>query len=63
MRRLRYYLLNLDLHKDSNNFAPNEYREVVNLSSLAVYKGSNAKGSSDNATKENKAVNESSINI
>ena len=37
--------------QDTNNFAPNEYREVVNLSGLAVYKGSNAKGNSDNATK------------
>ena len=37
--------------QDTNNIAPNEYREVVNLSGLAVYKGSNAKGNSDNATK------------
>ena len=29
-----------------DNFAPNEYREVVNLSGLAVYKGSNARDNS-----------------
>ena len=41
MRRLkRYYSLNPDLHTDANNFAPNEFREIVNLSGLAVYKGS-----------------------
>jgi hypothetical protein len=33
-------LLYLDLHTKANNFAPNEFREVVNLSGLAVYKGS-----------------------
>ena len=27
----------------TNNFAPNEFREVVNLSGLVVYKGSNAR--------------------
>ena len=37
-------LLDLDLHTDANNFAPNEFREIVNLSGLAVYKGSNTKG-------------------
>ena len=26
----------------TNNFAPNEFREVVNLSGLVIYKGSNA---------------------
>ena len=36
----RYYSLNLDLHTDANNFAPNEFREVVNLSGLAIYKRS-----------------------
>ena len=30
---------NVDLHTDTNNFAPNEYREVVNLSGLVVHKG------------------------
>ena len=40
----RYYSLNLDLDTDANNFAPNEFREVVNLCGLAVYKGSNTKG-------------------
>ena len=33
--------LDVDLHK-TNNFAPNEYRGVVNSSGLVVYKGSNA---------------------
>ena len=32
-----------DLHIATNNFAPNEFREVVNLSGLVVYKGSNAR--------------------
>ena len=32
--------LDLDLHTKANNFAPNEYRGVVNPSGLAVYKGS-----------------------
>src|SRR3954468_22515386 len=30
----------VDLHTATNNFAPNEYRGVVNSSGLAVYKGS-----------------------
>ena len=29
----------MDLHTETNNFAPNEYRGVVNSSGLAVYKG------------------------
>ena len=33
----------MDLHTDTNNFAPNEYRGVVNSSVLVVYKGSNAR--------------------
>ena len=37
-------LLDLDLHTTANNFAPNEFRGVVNPSSLVVYKGSNARG-------------------
>ena len=32
--------LDVDLHTETNNFSPNEYREVVNPSGLAVYKGS-----------------------
>ena len=32
--------LDVDLHTSTNNFAPNEYRGVVNSSGLAVYKGS-----------------------
>ena len=35
--------VNVDLHTTTNNFAPNEYRGVVNLSGLVVYKGSNAR--------------------
>ena len=31
-------LLHLDLHTDTNNIAPNEYRGVVNSSGLVVYK-------------------------
>jgi hypothetical protein len=33
----------VDLHTKANNFAPNEFREVVNLSGLVVYKGSNTR--------------------
>ena len=36
-------LLDLDLHTTANNFTPNEFREVVNLSGLVVYKGSKHK--------------------
>ena len=32
---------------NTNNFVPNEYREVVNPSGLVVYKGSNASDNSD----------------
>ena len=32
--------VDMDLHTETNNFAPNEYRGVVNSSGLAVYKGS-----------------------
>ena len=32
--------LDVDLHPAKNNFAPNEYKGVVNSSGLAVYKGS-----------------------
>ena len=34
----------VDLHIDANNFSPNEFIEVVNLSGLVVYKGSKHKG-------------------
>ena len=34
--------VDLDLHK-TNNFAPNEFRGVVNSSGLVIYKGSNAR--------------------
>ena len=54
-RRLkRYYSLNLDLHIDATNFAPNEFREVVNLSGFAVYKGSNTRGNNNNGATERK---------
>jgi len=32
--------VDVDLHTETDNFAPNEYRGVVNSSGLAVYKGS-----------------------
>ena len=32
--------IDVDLHTAINNFAPNEYRGVVNSSGLGVYKGS-----------------------
>ena len=32
--------VDVDLHTETNNFPPNEYRGVVNPSGLAVYKGS-----------------------
>ena len=35
-----WYEVDVDLHTETNNFAPNEYRGVFNSSSLAVYKGS-----------------------
>ena len=37
---LNWFKVDVDLHTTTNNFAPNEYREVVNLSGLVVYKGS-----------------------
>ena len=37
--------------QDTRSFAPNEYREVVNLSGLAIYKGSNAKDNNKDAMK------------
>ena len=37
-------LLDLDLHTTTNNFAPNEFRGVVNPSGLVVYKRSNGRG-------------------
>ena len=35
--------VDVDLYTTTYNFAPNEYRGVVNPSGLAVYKGSNTK--------------------
>ena len=32
--------LDVDLHTDTSNFAPNEYKGVVNSCGLAFYKGS-----------------------
>ena len=56
-------MLNLDLHTKANNFAPNEYREVVNLSGLAVCKGSNTRVEIVVATERKvKAVNWSGVN-
>ena len=58
------YSLNLDLHTETNNFAPNEFREFVNLSGLFVYKGSKHKGGNSNGATERKvkAVNWSGVN-
>ena len=52
------------LHTTTNNFAPNEYRKVVNLSSLVVYKGSNTRveSNSDCNRKVKKAVNNGGVN-
>ena len=50
-------------HKNTNNFAPNEFREVVNLSGLVVYKGSKHKGEIITVRlKGNKAVNKNCVN-
>ena len=48
----------------TNNFAPNEFREVVNLSGLVVYKGSKHKGNNDSDCngKEIKAVKVNGVN-
>ena len=35
-----WYEVDMDLHTETNNCAPNEYRGVVNSSGLAIYKGS-----------------------
>jgi len=35
--------IDVDLHTTTNNFAPNEYRGIVNPSGVVVYKGSNTK--------------------
>ena len=39
--------VDVDLHTDTDNFAPNEYRVVVNSSGLAVYKGSRDKSATE----------------
>ena len=39
-----WFEVDVDLHTQANNFAPNEYRGVVNPSGLAVCKGSNTSG-------------------
>ena len=54
----------MDLHTETNNFAPNEFRGVVNPSGLVVYKGSNTSGNSngDCNGKETKAVNSGGVN-
>ena len=38
-----FMALDVDLHTATDNFAPNEYRGVVNSSGLSVYKGSKHK--------------------
>ena len=62
---MRYYSLNLDLHTATNNFAPNEFKEVVNLSGLVFYKGSKHKREIVvviATEKEIKAVNSGGVN-
>ena len=66
-RRLkRNYSLDLDLYTATNNFAPKEFREVVNLSGLVVYKGSKHKRAivvvMIAIEKEIKAVNSGGVN-
>ena len=39
--------VDVDLHTDANNFAPNEYRGVVNSFGLAIYKRINARDKSN----------------
>ena len=53
----------VDLHTETNNFAPNEYRGVVNPSGHVVYKGSNTSGKSngDSNGKETKEVNSGGV--
>ena len=58
----RYYSLNLDLHIDANNFAPNEFREVLNLSGLAVYRGSKHKGGNSNSDRNGKEIKAVKVN-
>ena len=41
----------------SNNFAPNEYRGVVNSSGLVVYKGSNTRDKRGTSKSKNLKVN------
>lgn len=38
------FLLHLDLHNTQLTLLPKKFREVVNLSGLVVYKGSNTQG-------------------
>ena len=56
--------VDVDLHTETNNFAPNEFRGVVNPSGLVVYKGSNTSGNSngDCNGKETKAVKSGGVN-
>ena len=51
------------LHIATNNFAPNEYREVVNLFGIVVYKGSKHKreGNGDYNRKVKKVVNSGGV--
>ena len=44
----------MDLHTDTNNFAPNEYRGVFNSSGLVVYKGSTQEIKSTSKSKSRK---------
>ena len=48
--------LDVDLQK-TNNFAPNEYRGVVNSSGLVIYKGSNARDKKGTNKSKSRKVN------
>ena len=59
----RQKLLAWTCTQDTSNFAPNEYREVVNLSGLVVYKGQTQRGNTNVATeRKSKAVNVNGVN-
>ena len=56
-------LLYLDLHTQQVTLFPTKFREVVNLSGLVVYKGSNTRGNKSATEKKRKTVNSSGVNL
>ena len=52
----------MDLHTRAKNFAPNEFREVVNISGLVVYKGSKTRMES-NGDCNRKVKTESTVEV